>query len=525
MHPLTDSITEDSLVPHIKTLASDDFQGREPSSEGEQKTISYIKQEFQRLGLLPGNGDSFFQEVPLVKVESEHDAEMPVRGADQSFSLKNKDEVVANTRRLVESVSLENSDLVFAGYGIVAPEYNWNDYENFDVTGKTVIVLVNDPGYATEDPDVFNGKAMTYYGRWTYKFEEAARQGAAGILIVHETGPAGYPWDVVRNSFGGPQFYMESDEKPESFPIIQGWLTSEAAEKLLKSAGQNFSELKNKATTPDFSAVNLGLNASYSVRNSISHSKSHNVLGVLPGSEYPDEYIIYTAHWDHFGVEKSDGEIKIYNGARDNATGVAAVLDVARAYTELPEPPKRSILFMPVTAEERGLLGSEFYASNPVKPLDKTVAVINMDALNIWGPVNDITVVGYGNSELDEIVEDVAKQQNRSVRPDPEPEKGHFYRMDHFSFAKQGVPALAAEFGVDHKENGVDWMQNEIHKWTDQHYHKPSDVYDPDYWNLEGAIDDVRMYFQVGFQIADSHEFPNWREGTEFKSTRDAMMK
>ena len=525
MDPGMATISEDQLVTHIKRLASDEFEGRAPSSTGEQKTLTYLQDQFQRLGLLPGNGNSFFQEVPLVKFTSEHAPAMTIHaGTEHLMDLRFKDDMMANTQRLSDSVLLQNSDLVFAGYGIVAPEYSWDDYRDLDVSGKTVVVLVNDPGYPTGNPDVFNGKAMTYYGRWTYKFEEAARQGAAGILIIHETGPAGYPWDVVRNSFGGPQFYMDDQDEDQYRPVIEGWITLTAAQQLLNAAGFDLSELKQQALQHEFKLVPLGITASYSIQNTIEHSSSNNVLAVLPGSEHPDEYIIYTAHWDHFGKEESPDGLRIYNGARDNASGVAALLEIARAFSEASLKPKRSLLFMPVTAEERGLLGSQYYATHPIYPLNQTIAVINMDALNIWGPTRDITVVGYGNSELDDIVEEIAQGQSRRVRPDPEPEKGGFYRMDHFSFAKQGVPALAAEHGVDHEVHGEQWMLDAIEQWTDQHYHKPSDVFDPEYWELSGAVQDTQMYYQIGYQLAMNRSFPNWREGTEFRALRNAMM-
>lgn len=524
MHPVTESITAKNLAEHIRTLGSDEFEGRAPASPGEEKTLDYLIEQFKACGCQPGNSDSFLQEVPLVKFDSDYDETMPIRSKLNSFNLNFKDDFVASTRQMISSVTLRNSELIFAGYGIVAPEDDWNDYEGLNVNGKTVVVLVNDPGFATEDPELFNGKAMTYYGRWTYKFEEASRQGAAGVLIVHETDPAGYPWEVVENSFTGPQFYMESQDKNMDRTTIEGWLSTEAAKQVFSANGHDFDSLKQKASQPGFSPVHLGVRASYSVRNTIIPSKSHNVLATLSGTTRKDEYIIYTAHWDHFGKTEVNGETQIFTGARDNASGLAAMLEIARAYSELPERPKRSILFLPVTAEERGLLGSKFYAEHPVKRLDESVAVINMDALNIWGPTKDVTVIGYGNSELDDIVEQVAESQNRYVRPDPEPEKGRFYRMDHFSFAKQGVPALATEHGVEHSEHGEDWMLEEIDSWTEQHYHKPSDVYDEKNWDLAGAVQDTQMYFQIGYLLSQSDEFPNWREGSEFRALRDEMM-
>ncbi|MCF7803433.1 MAG: M28 family peptidase [Candidatus Marinimicrobia bacterium] len=522
MSQRSESISQENLISHIKTLASDEFEGRAPSSPGEEKTVNYLREKFQSLGLQPGNYKSYFQEVPLVKFDTDYDDSMEITGRNQSFHLQFKKEMVASTRRMVDTISLKDSELVFAGYGIVAPEYEWNDYEGLDVEGKTVIVLVNDPGYATEDDSLFNGKAMTYYGRWTYKFEEASRQGAAGVLIVHETGPAGYPWEVVENSFGGPQFLMESEDGNMSRTEIEGWISVDAATKLFSKADMDLETMKDWALQPDFSAIPLDLSLTYSLHNSIEKSASRNVLAKLPGASRPDEFIIYTAHWDHFGV---DGEGKIYNGARDNATGLAAMIEIARQFSQQPDPPDRSILFLPVTAEERGLLGSKYYAAHPVIPPENTVAVINMDALNIWGPTRDVTVIGYGNSELDDLVEEVAEEQGRYVRPDPEPEKGRFYRMDHFSFAKKGIPALATEHGAEHADHGEEWMLEAIDSWTEQHYHKPSDVYNEDTWDLAGAVQDTQMYFQIGYQLSQSNEFPNWKEGTEFRAIRDEMME
>jgi len=518
------SITEEQFTNHITTLSSDEFEGRGPSSAGEEKTLNYLRQQFAALGLQPGNGDSFLQDVPLVQSTSKYDSALHIRGEEQSLDLEYKDAFMAVTRRMEESVALHQSELVFAGYGITAPEYDWYDYQYIDVRGKTVVVLVNDPGYATEDPDLFNGKAMTYYGRWTYKYEEAARQGAAGVIIVHETGPAGYPWEVVRNSWSGPQFYLEAADKNMSRCAVEGWITTEAAGELFAAAGLDFKEQKQRALEEDFQATALGLEASFSIRNSIENSMSHNFLAVWPGTERSDEFIIYTAHWDHFGIDGTQDGDKIFNGARDNATGVAALLEIARAFTRLPEPPKRSILFLAVTAEERGLLGSKYYGTHPVYPLTKTVAAINMDALNIWGRTKDVTVVGYGNSELDEYVQAAAEEQDRYVRPDPEPEKGGYYRSDHFSFARQGVPALAMDHGVDHVEKGEEWMREEMDEWIEENYHKPSDEYRPDEWDLSGAIEDIRLWFDIGHRLSNDSALPNWREGTEFKALRDSAM-
>lgn len=518
------TISEDTFRTHIEVLASDEFEGRSPSSAGEEKTMEYLQTEFQQLGLEPGNGGNYLQDVPLIEMRSDYNEQMTIRGTDETLELEYTEDFMAISLHMEEDVALHESELVFAGFGIVAPEYDWNDYENLDVEGKTVIVLVNDPGYETNDDSLFNGKAMTYYGRWTYKYEEAARQGAAGVIIVHEVGAAGYPWGVVRNSWSGPQFYLEAGDNYASRPTLEAWITTEAALRIFDQAGLDFATEKQKATQQRFKPKVLGSRVSYALKNRYEQTVSHNFLALWPGDDRPDEYIVYMGHWDHFGVDTSNGNREIYNGARDNATGVAGLLEVARAYTELPERQSRSILFLAVTAEERGLLGSKYYASHPVYPEHKTVAAINMDALNIWGPTKDITITGYGNSELDDVVEDVAEAQDRYVRPDPEPEKGGYYRSDHFSFAREGVPALAASFGVDHAEHGEEWMLDQINDWNAENYHKPSDEYLPDEWDLSGAIQDLRMYFHVGLKLANSSDFPNWREGTEFRAKRDEDM-
>lgn len=519
------SIVEQDLLAHIQTLSSDGFEGRAPSSRGEEKTIGYLKEQFQRLGLQPGNRNSYFQEVPLVEVTANLYTELQVSGAGRAEKFDYARDFVAVTRRLVEQVSLKNSEMVFVGYGIVAPEYDWNDYEGLDVKGKTVIVLVNDPGYAAQDSALFNGKAMTYYGRWSYKYEEAARQGAEAIFVIHETGPAGYPWSVVENSWQGGQFYLESEDNNMSRCAVEGWLTNRSARKIFQIAGVNFDNIISNAAARNFSPTPLGVKASFILDNTIRHSTSNNVLALLPGKGRADEYIIYTAHWDHLGVNPSLEGDSIYNGAMDNATGAAALLEMAEAFSQLPNPPKRSILFLALTAEEQGLLGSRYYAENPVYPLNKTVAAINMDGMNIWGRMKDVTIIGYGNSELDGYVFEAAKKQGRVVRPDPEPEKGYFYRSDHFSFAKQGVPALYVDMGIEHVEHGKEWTLQQITRWTAEHYHKPSDEYDPEWWDLSGLVDDVRLLFRVGYRLGNEDKFPNWREGNEFRAKRDALME
>ena len=518
------SITAADLAADIVILASDEYEGRAPSSKGEELTIAFLKNEFEKLGLAPGNGDSYFQKVPLVALTSDPGSGMIVWGAGSTTRLSSRTEYVAWTKRVTRRIELDRSDLVFVGYGIVAPELDWNDYAGLDVKGKTVIMLVNDPGYATQDEALFNGNAMTYYGRWTYKFAEAAQQGAEGALIIHETGAAGYPWEVVRNSWTGPQFDLIAADDNLSRCAVEGWVTEEVARDLFRTAGKDFDALKAQAATPAFEALPMGLGISLTLTNTIRRSVSLNVLGLLPGSQRPDEVLIYMAHWDHFGKDESlDGD-QIYNGALDNATGIAGLLELAEAFTTLSKKPARSILFLAVTAEEQGLLGSRHYASQPVYPLASTVAALNLDGLNIYGPMRDVTIIGYGNSELDDYVAAAARKQGRVVRPDPSMEKGYFYRSDHFSFAQQGVPALFLDHGIDHKKHGAEWTRQQVDEYTAERYHKPADEFDPD-WDLEGAVDDLELLFTVGLRLGNQSDFPTWREGNEFRAIRDAMME
>ncbi|HWP36142.1 MAG TPA: M28 family metallopeptidase [Gemmatimonadales bacterium] len=518
-----DAITTNDLVSHIQVLASDSFEGRGPASPGEQKTIAYLRSEFEKLGLRPGNAGEWFQAVPLVAITADRNMTLSVTGPGGTRSYRYGNDFIAFTRRVVPRSELTNSELVFAGYGVVAPEYGWNDYEGLDVRGKTVIVLVNDPGFATGDTTLFRGRTMTYYGRWTYKYEEAARQGAAGVLIVHETEPAAYPWEVVTGSWGGEQFGLVAKDSNRSRAAIEGWLTVETAHAVFRQAGRDYDSLKTLAMQRGFRPVPLGLRASVTVRNRIRTSTSNNVLALLPGAARPDEYVIYMAHWDHLGRDTSLAGDEIYNGALDNASGTAGLLALAKAFASLDPPPGRSIVFLAVTAEEQGLIGSAHYAQNPVYPHDRTAAVINMDGLNHIGPMRDITVIGYGNSELDDYLAQAARTQNRVLKPDAEPEKGFYYRSDHFNFAKAGVPALYTDAGVDHVERGEAYAREQRDEYTAKRYHKPADEYDPS-WDLRGAIDDLRLLFLVGYRIANESTFPNWRPGTEFRAIRDSMM-
>jgi Zn-dependent M28 family amino/carboxypeptidase len=517
------TITADDLLQHVQVLGADEFQGRFPGTLGEQRTLDYLRGEAERIGLEPGVGDDWFQEVQLVSITADPRMTLEVRGDGASRSYAYGSEFMAWTKRVVDEVDVENSELVFVGYGAVAPEYDWNDYEGIDVSGKTVVILVNDPGFATKDPALFNGNSMTYYGRWTYKYEEAARQGAAAALIIHDTEPAAYGWNTVEGSWSGPQLDMVTEDNNMSRVGLEGWLQLEVAREIFAMAGLDLDELSSQAAQRGFQSIPMGLTASATIRNAIEHSTSHNVLGLLPGSERPDEYVIYMGHWDHLGMDTQLEGDQIYNGALDNASGVGGILELAEAFASLETAPKRSLVFMWTTAEEQGLLGSAYYAANPVFPLDKTVAAINIDGLNIYGPMRDIFVIGYGNSELDEYLVAFADMQGRVVEPDAEAEKGYFYRSDHFPLAKQGVPALYTDTGNDQVERGVEWTRQMKDEWTAQHYHQVSDEYSED-WDLRGAIDDLHLFFLIGQRLANESTFPNWNEGTEFKAVRDAMM-
>lgn len=512
-------ISEASLRTHIEVLASDDFQGRKPFTEGEIKTVNYLVDQFKAYGLEPGNGDSYTQDVPLVELTATPSETMTIEGNGKKVELQVLDEFVAYTERVVEQTSIDASELVFAGYGVVAPEYNWNDYEGLDVKGKTVVVLVNDPGFASEDSTFFKGETMTYYGRWTYKYEEAARQGAAGCLIIHETVPAGYGWSVVRNSWSGASLYLDQTGGTYQ-PDILGWITRDAAIKIFEASEVDMKNYAVKSRSEDFKAISLGLNATVSVTNEIKRDQSRNVVAKITGSERPDEYIIYSAHWDHLGIGPEIEGDSIYNGAHDNASGTATMLGIAEAMSK-KEQPKRSVVFLAVTAEEQGLLGSKHYAQNPIYPPAQTVANINMDGITAWGPMKDLTLVGYGQSELEDIAEKIASKQGRYIIPDPDPGKGYFFRSDHFQFAKVGIPALYASGSYEHMTKGINYVDSLNKIYLSSQYHRPQDEYNPDSWTFDGMALDGALLMKVGLEVANSDEWPKWKEGSEFKSIRE----
>jgi len=516
------AITAEGLAAQIDTLSSDAFEGRAPSSPGEERTVTYLETEFEKLGLEPGNEGSWVQEVPLVSLTANPDAKLTIQAPDRRFVFDYGSDFMAWTKRVVGIVSVVRSEMVFVGYGVVAPEWGWNDYEGTDVRGKTVVILVNDPGFARKDTSLFDGRAMTYYGRWTYKYEEAARQGAAAALIVHETEPAGYPWEVVVDSWKGVQFDLVREDEGKSRVAVEGWIQGDRARELFRAAGFDYDSLKLRADQRGFKPVPLGFQASVALRNTVRRSVSRNVVGVLPGSRRPNEVVIYMAHWDHLGRDTTREGDQIFNGALDNASGTSGLLELAKAFTSLPTPPARSVVFLSVTAEEKGLLGSAYYGTHPIWPPAETVAAINMDGLDIYGRMRDIVVVGYGKSQLDDYLTRAAQTQGRRVEPDPEPEKGFYYRSDHFSLAKVGIPALYTDAGVETIEHGAEWARARRDEYTAQRYHKPSDEYDPS-WDLSGAVEDLQLLFDVGYWLATGKDWPNWREGTEFKAARDAQ--
>ena len=530
IEPALESITTTDLMAHIERLASDAFEGRAPGTAGEDSTVRYLSAEFQRIGLQPGNPDgSWTQDVPLVGFRASVEASLTVNGAPVSF--EGPRDFVADTRRATPQVDVEGSDVVFVGYGVVAPEYGWDDYKGVDVAGKTLLMLVNDPQIpdpndpAQLDGSMFKGRAMTYYGRWTYKYEVATEKGAAAVLVIHETGPAGYPWDVPANGWATEAFDIQTPGGNMGRVGVQGWIRDEFVRNLFTAAGHDFDQLKEQALSKDFEPVALPAKASFHIRNTLREVQSKNVVAKLAGSDaaVADEYVVYTAHWDHLGRDPAREGDQIFNGALDNATGTSGLLELAEAFARLDPAPRRSILFLAVTAEEKGLLGAKYYAQNPLYPLAKTLANVNIDGLNQWGRTSDLVVIGLGNSTLDDVLQRAATAGGRTLVPDPESEKGFFYRSDHFEFAKEGVPALYTDNGVDFIGKPAGYGEQKREEYTANDYHKVSDEIKPD-WDLEGAVEDARLLFRVGYRVATMDAWPEWKPGTEFKAKRDAML-
>jgi Zn-dependent M28 family amino/carboxypeptidase len=518
-------ISAATMKEAVRTLASDEFEGRAPGTAGEEKTIAYLTERFKAAGLQPGNGDSWVQEVPLVEITGKDYAPLTITGGKSDMAFDFGTEWVGVTFREEAQTRLADSELVFVGYGINAPEKGWNDYAGLDVKGKTVVILVNDPDWQTAAPEgPFNGKAMTYYGRWTYKFEEAGRQGAAAALIIHQTEPASYGWNVVESSWTGPQAYPQYGDNPPPMTLMNGWVQQDVAREIFKAAGQDLDALTKAAQTKGFKAVPLGLKVSTSFASDIRSFTSHNIIGILPGSEKPDEYVLHTAHWDHLGrcTPAPDGD-DICNGAIDNATGTAALVALAQAHAKAGAP-RRSLVFLAVTAEESGLLGAHYYAANPVYPLAQTVGGVNMDALQMAGPARDVTAVGLGKSQLDLLLEAALKADGRTITPDPKPEAGFYYRSDHFAFAKRGVPMLYVDGGQDLVDGGRAAGAAAAQEYARTRYHSPKDEFDEG-WDWAGVMADLQLYYRLGRMMAMSTSWPTWNAGDEFRAVREESCK
>jgi len=516
------AFSADSLKLHVAELSHDSLQGRKPFTIGETKTIAYLQKQFKAAGLEPGNGDSFIQEVPMVNIQTTAAPEMMVATSKGSFKLKGFDDYVIWTDKITDKVSFENDEVVFAGYGVVAPEYNWNDYAGLDVKGKIVIVMVNDPGFAAGDSSLFKGKTMTYYGRWTYKFEEAARQGAKGCLIVHTTAGASYPFTVIQNNWNASKLRLDDRGKSNVYTDINGWLSLPAAKRLIAAAGQDSTNFFAQADKKGFKPLALDLKLSTSVAVKTIFNKSQNVIGKITGTKRPDEVIIYSSHWDHLGIGKADETAdSIYNGAFDNASGTAGLIELARAFKSMKVQPERTIILLAVTAEEQGLWGSAYYAQNPVYPTSNTVANINIDGLNPFGKTKDIIIVGEGQSELEEYLKEAAEKVGRVIAFENHPEAGYYYRSDHFSFAKVGVPALYTSNGIEVIGKEAGYGEKQDAEYTEKHYHRPSDEFDAATWSFEGGIDDLKLFFQVGKRLAFEEKMPQWKDGSEFKGIRE----
>lgn len=525
-------ISADELLHHTRILSSDEFEGRAPGSKGEELTVNYLVEQFKKLRLPPGNPDgTYLQKVPLVGITAS-DVTVDYQIGEIRTALAFPGESVVWTKRFAPEIRIENSEMVFVGYGVVAPEYGWDDYKGVDVRGKTLVMLINDPAVPDPNDDaklderIFNGRAMTYYGRWTYKYEIAAEKGAAAAIIVHETGPAGYPYLVVLGSNSRENFDLQSADRNMGRVAVEGWITNEKARQLFAAAGKDFGKLKRAALSKDFRPVLLGATGNFSFKNQIREITSHNVIARVDGSDLTlkDEFVIYTAHWDHLGRNPGLDRDQIYNGARDNAAGTAGLLELAEAFAKLNRPPKRTVIFLSVTAEEKGLLGAKYYTAHPLYPLKQTLANLNMDSMNPWGRTRDVTVIGYGQNTLEDLLAEAARRQGRTITPDAEPEKGRYYRSDHFEFAKLGVPGLYLQSGVDFVVRPAGWGAQKIDDYTASDYHKVSDEIKPD-WDLSGAVEDTRLLFHVGLRIANGDEYPEWKRGSEFKARREEILK
>jgi len=519
-----DAIDAGDFVAHVKVLSSDAFEGRGPGTPGEDKSVEYIKAQMQRIGLKPGNNGEWFQTVPMVETTADPNTTFTLTVDGKPRTLNVGSDMVIGTTTGKPEIKIDASPLVFVGYGVNAPEQHWNDYAGLDVKGKTVVMLVNDPGFHANDPTLFEGKRMTYYGRWTYKYEEAARQGAAAALIIHDTPGASYGWDVVKNSWSGAQYNLPASTDPEPRVPAQGWLTGEQAKSLFADSGLDLDALRVAANKRGFKPMPMKATLSLDLKSTIVQKQSRNVIGRLDGSAHPDEAMIYMAHWDHLGKHPNEPGDNIYNGAVDNASGVAGILEIAEAFKHQQPPPERSVLFISVTLEESGLLGSKYYVAHPVVPLAKTVGVVNLDALDVAGKTRDLTAVGMGSSQLEDVLKTVAAKQGLTVHAEAHPEAGSYFRSDHFNFAKAGVPALDIGSGDDLVQGGTAAGDAAAKDYNEHRYHKPADQYDPATWKLEGVMDDLNAAYGVGRELTSSEQWPTWYPGNPFKAARDKML-
>ena len=518
------SINEKDIEKHIIALASDEFQGRKPFTIGEEKTTEYLANSLKEMGIEGAYNGDYFQNVPLVELNYTPDNSIVINTKKGELILDNTKDYIAKTPHIKELVEIKDAEIVFAGYGIVAPEYGWNDYKNIDVKGKVVLVLVNDPGYATQNKDLFKGNAMTYYGRWAYKYEEAARQGAIGALVIHSTKPAGYGWQVLTNTSNSGITEQAKDLNIQKC-ALEGWITDSASKKLFEKSGLNFEALIKKAETPNFKAVSLNCNLNLTIKTQLKFQTSKNVVGIIKGSKRPDECIVYSAHWDHFGIGPKHNGDSIYNGAIDNGTSLGAMLETAKAFSKLKNKPERSIVFVFVTAEETGMLGSKYYVQNGICPPEKTIANLNYELLLPIGKMKDVTITGFGQSELDLYVKEAAKEQNRYITDEPFPENGMYYRSDHFSFAKAGIPSLFIKGWQDSRKNGKAWAKEQINLYWENYYHKPTDEYNPATFDLTGIVEDAQLFFKIGYKLANESNYPKWNKKSEFKAIREKSMK
>lgn len=505
----------ETIQKHLAELSSDKYMGRMPCTEGGLMTAAYLEKELKALGLEAPDNGSYFQDVPLLSIDGTIADEMTVAMKDKNLIWQKGKDFILHTERKVDRVDLKDSELVFCGYGIVDEKLGWNDYAGIDMKGKTAVILINDPGFGGDDPNFFKGDIMTYAGRWDYKYDTADAQGADGLLIIHETASASYPWFVVESSWTGPQAGLSGIDR-SSDCSIKGWIHLDKARELFNEAGLDFTTEVKAARVKGYQPKSLNAKVTSHVDNTYKECISQNVVGLIPGSKYPDEYVIYTAHWDHIGIGKVVEGDSIYNGALDNASGVATLLALAEGFTQSATPPERSVVFLLVTAEEQGLLGSEYYIENPIFPISKTVCNLNMDGVNPHGLMKDLTITGKGHSEMDIYAEEAAKAQGRYVIPEQEPEKGYFFRSDQFNFAKFGIPVLYAEGGYDHMTKGKAYAKEVKTNFTNTKYHAPADEYDPATWQMEGMIQDAELYYNIGFRIANSRDWPKWFPASEF---------